>query len=524
MRIAYSGNFLGEGLRRLGQDVVDIRLSPDTSLDDILDAQDPAPDIVLIELWGNTSLPLKMHACRRRLVAYAVDSCLNEFWQAPLLSLFDDVFFDQLLTAPRLKRLGLRAGWLPLCASEEDFREPQEKLYDISFVGRVTEHRPKRRNLLNLIAGEFSLNRVEGVSRARMQDIHAQSRIVLNENFFNGLNLRALQGFASGSLLLTEAGGVGMDRFFTDGRHYASFTPDNVLDRIADILGHQGEWAAAAAAGRDACRERHTSRARAGDLLRMVADNAARNSRRPDSARKLAEAEAKHAYARRFGGSFEEAVMLAAEAAQDHGETGRKADHLLGLMLARSGRPGPARKRFIRALKGKRPMLPAAALAMSLLHEGGVRRVCEGLKPAAAYFPKGLLDVLERRNSEKSEEAVFGALMLELARIYLELGRASDLGFVKIEKERFPDYALEFAMLAWDRQPSKPALDMIRRCAESCGAALGLPPLFAAAVEKGIASREDIAYAADLARLCYDRERAAALRRALETPGAQAQE
>ena len=49
MRIAYSGMFLGEGLRGLGHEVVALPLRQDSAFDDLIAATCPAPDLVLLE-------------------------------------------------------------------------------------------------------------------------------------------------------------------------------------------------------------------------------------------------------------------------------------------------------------------------------------------------------------------------------------------------------------------------------------------------------------------------------------------
>ena len=204
MVIVYQGYFLGEGLKLLGHDVRPVRFTDGAPAAAQIEAVCPEPDLVLLELWGNSlPLPPDLHACRHRLAVYCIDSCLNEFWLLELLRVMDDVFVDQLSSVRSLARHGVNAVWLPLCVSETNFRAPQAKDHAITFVGRVDAHRKKRGNLLRHIARHYPLHQVEGVSKAEMLDIFARSKIVLNENIFSGLTLRVLHGMAAGAVVLT---------------------------------------------------------------------------------------------------------------------------------------------------------------------------------------------------------------------------------------------------------------------------------------------------------------------------------
>ena len=61
------------------------------------------------------------------------------------------------------------------------------KQYEITFVGRTTTYRPKRTNLLAMLQKDFSVNVAQDVSVPEMMDLFSQSKIVPNENLFNGL-------------------------------------------------------------------------------------------------------------------------------------------------------------------------------------------------------------------------------------------------------------------------------------------------------------------------------------------------
>jgi hypothetical protein len=519
MKILYAGHFLGEGLRQNGHEVIDFTLKADCSLKDLLAASGVAPDLVLIELWGNTPLPLALFECRYRLAAYCIDSPLNAFWLAPLLPLFDNVFVDQLSSVATLKRHGINAVWLPLCVFEADFRSATEKEYDLAFVGRTTASRSKRKNLLHYLQRHVSVHVAKDVSRAAMLDIFARSHAVLNENLFSGLTLRVLQGLASGSLVFTEEGGHGVDRFFEDGRHLICYNPENILKKVADIQANAAACRQIALEGQRVCREGHTSRVRAKTCIEHIEADSARNPRPTDAAGMLAEAKAVYLHSMRFGGSYAQAMRLFSVCLRQPGLVGLEASHFLGSIAARKG--DFANARLLLEIASRQPgaqgFVAAAKLAAISIHEGAVDAAISRLAPA--------IRSLSRKKTAGRLEALSGArtrqaLFLFLARVLLDVGQAAALGFEKPQEERFPDYALEYARLAWKEGGTAEVLDVLVACARACGVEPEILPTLTHAIETGVATDTQIAYTAELAIRYYDaglaKTLAAALRQSLK--------
>lgn len=519
MKILYAGHFLGEGLRQNGHEVVDFTLKAEDSLDALVTASGVAPDLVLIELWGNTPLPLTIFECRYRLAAYCIDSPLNEFWLAPLLRLFDDVFVDQLSSVATLKRHGINAVWLPLCVFDADFRSATEKAYGLAFVGRTTASRSKRKNLLHYLQHHFPVHVAKDVSRATMLDIFARSNAVLNENLFSGLTLRVLQGLASGSLVFTEEGGLGVDRFFEDGRHLVCYNPGNILKKLADIQANAAAYRQIGLEGQRVCREGHTSRVRAKAFFEHIEADSARNRRATDEAGRLAEAEAGYLHSMRFGGPYAQAMHLFSVCARQPGVVGLKACHYLGSIAARKGDFANARQLLATASRqpGAPGFVAAAKLASISIQEGAVDAAIAILAPAVRSLSREKaacrLEALSRARTRQ-------ALYLFLARVLLDVGLVAELGFVKPREELFPDCALEYARLAWKEGGAAEVLDVLIACARRCGVAPEILPILTQAIETGVATDTQIAYTAELALQYYDaglaRTLAAALRQSLK--------
>ncbi|MBQ4132677.1 MAG: glycosyltransferase family 1 protein, partial [Desulfovibrionaceae bacterium] len=477
----------------------------------------PEPDLVLMELYGSSlPVPPDLHACPYRLAAWCIDSSINEFWLSELLPLMDDVFVDQLSSVKTLARRGINAVWLPLCISESCFRGPQAKEYEISFVGRTSSLRKKRNNLIRLLSLHYRLHQAQGISRDEMQNIFARSKIVLNENLFSGLTLRVLQGMAAGALVLTEAGGEGVDRFFVDGKHLLTYTPDNIVSRIACILDDFPSHEAIARAGQEACRAGHTSRVRAGEFLGHIRNGTASNPRADIHTRQCAEAYAHYIFCQRFGGAFRKSVAGLNKLAETPDKVGARAAFILGDIHAREGRKKAASQFYTQAAEKGYIFFPQSKLALLLLQEGKIKEagdaLAEGLVGLASVqgempgMGAAALSVFRERIGALPETEAQAALLFFMARIYAALGYIFSPGFLKQTPDTFPNTALELAGMAWEKAPGSAVLDFMLECAAACGIEAELLPQCCRAIELGLADDRQILRTAELARQYYDKD------------------
>jgi hypothetical protein len=505
MRILHSGWFLREGFREIGCDVIPLQLDAAKTLDEQVGQAGVRPDLVFIELFGKTALPKEFFDCRYKLAAYCIDSALNEYWHIPLTQLFDYVYVDQLSSVSKFRRNGIRAQWLPLCVSTTDFRPAAEKQHLITFVGSMTSHRTKRANLIRHLQDNFPVNVVQDISKAAMLDVFAASHIVLNENFFPGLNLRFFQALASGSLLLTERRGHGVQCHFQEGGHYVGYSPSDLIATIRDIARAPERFAPIAWRGQEACKTRHTSAHRARAVLKDLAAGPP-HPRLPLPARKLYEAQGKYAHAVRFGGNLDEAVALLKDCANASDASMSHALCLLGSIHLRSNRneTGVAfleKSASVACIHGLN-----AALKLLLFFAGDARfpaclsllvaRMAELRMDPKRYFNR--LKLLKN-----GEEPYYNTCLLGHA-ILFDCNSNYDLGFLKPDTERYPDYALEYALLAFATRKTPESLDAIIRCAKRGGFAPEALGSIKEAILAGAASDEQIALSAALARDYYD--------------------
>ncbi len=341
-----------------------------------------------------------------------------------------------------------------------------------------------------------------------MQDIFAASRIVLNENFFSGLTLRVLQGLASGSLVLTEADGDGVDAFFQDGTHLVCYRPHTLLRTIAEILEHPAVYGAIAAHGQELCRRLHTSEARAGSFMRHIEARDAWNARRGGNARRLAGARAEIRLCLRFGGSLERPVAMLAELLAARDEIAAMAACELGDIHARSGLRSEALTLYRKAVEEGYPLPSLIKIAMLHLHDGRNAEAAQTLLQALPHLHADAALLEEAVQAAEHSANPQAELLFAAARVYRAYGAIFETGFFKQREDLFPDTALETALLAWEMGHSGQVLDFMLDCAKACGVEGELLPQLLFAVENGLAADRHIARAAELAERYYYKEAA----------------
>lgn len=517
MNIAYDGFFLKEGLLSLGHTVIDMAPYQEKDVTDALAELDMPVDVVLVELFGAKKLPAGLHRCQARLAAYCIDSSINAFWLEHACKVFDDVFVDQMETVSTLRKAGIRASWLPLCAQKHEFRAPTPcKKYDISFVGVTTPQRLKRSNILNLLMQRYSVHIRQDVDNREMIDIFSESRIVLNENLFDGLTLRVFQALASGGLLLTEARGRGTQQHFTDGRHLVCYTPQTLLPLADRILKQPEAYAPIALAGQNLCRKNHTSEARAAQMLSALENNSARTARRDGAERHCGEAKAHCLRCLRFGGHASQAVQnlkqaaIQAQSGLPH-QTRFAAEALRTLadMNMRLGRAASAKEIYHAARQAGDVVLADLKLGMALLAEHEVAQAKAAVMQAVANMPKARL-LRHRHILPLLAAARTGAdMLLVMAHIFNALGRRMVSGFWKQIPDPCPDTAMELAYMSWNLSHSPESMDLLLETAGDLAGEL-LPELLDA-VRKGLLEDRHITHTAALAESYYASEAATQL-------------
>jgi len=243
------------------------------SAQEILSALPPGwiPDIFL---WVETGLEFFPHGLEHLpavKACYLIDTHLHLDEHLVWARNFDLVFLAQRQYIHEFQKTGIKnVYWLPLaCAPEIHGKKTNNKLYDIGFVGSLTEQ--KQVELLSKLKRKFNLY-YERCFLQRMATVFSQSKIVFNNSIKDDLNMRVFEAMASGSMLLTdEAKGSGLTEMFQDRKHLVIYRNEDELLELADYyLRNDEEREKIAAEGMKEVLEKHTYSHRAKEMLEIL--------------------------------------------------------------------------------------------------------------------------------------------------------------------------------------------------------------------------------------------------------------
>ncbi len=234
--------------------------------------------VILTDDLGRRVFPSGLGKTSLLRVWYAVDGPLNFFWQKEYAALFDLVLADQKDCAEKLSEVSLaKTCWMPVGIDTRLYQGRAEtKIYDLAFVGSVNKKvRPKRYQILKLLSDRFSVciaggRQQEWIAPEEAARIYRQAKMVLNENLFDGVTTRMLEGMASGSMLLTERIENGLKDLFLPGHDLATFGPCDLFEQVEYYLNNEEENKRIAAQGREKVLAAHDIRHRAEQLISLL--------------------------------------------------------------------------------------------------------------------------------------------------------------------------------------------------------------------------------------------------------------
>ena len=513
MNIAYKGRFLREGLLQNGHHVHDLAVGPERDLGAALKAAPVPIDLVVWELFGGSSDMQALAPCDQPVVAYCMDTPLNEFWLRGCAKNFDHVFVDQPQCAASFDRPGRPAAWLPLPAQDAYFQPPRKKEFDITFIGTTNAERAKRTHLLRLLQSRFSLTLMSGLSIPETQEVFSRSRVILNENFFPGLTLRVVQGLSAGAAVFTEKSPYGHDFGLRDGEDLVLYDPANILERLSALLENPESTAAIGRRGRERSRELCASATVAARLLAPIEPG--RTGRPADDTEwHWNQLTAEVPFVLRFGGSLTPAMRRLEQFAASASERAAEAHMLIGDVEARVKRGDGARAHYRKALERAPGSLANLKLALLDIRQGQPAAAARSLVAYLRHAPDSVVKALARWGAPDAGSPA--ALLNTIAAIHFALGKRLALGFHKDFPDPVPDTAFEIARMSWERSPTPKALELMLDCLRPYHMQGELLPTLVTAIRTGVLS--DSVHLADTARLafdCYDRDTATAIMAAL---------
>lgn len=179
---------------------------------------------------------------------------------------------------PDAERVG--AKWLPLAVTPGYRPIPQEKLYDVAFVGYVRDE--ARARLLADIGAKFSVYHLSGVFGDEAVRAYCSARVGVNiptrygnPNAYDSWNMRAPEIMATGAALVTPFQGYLKELGLEETIHYAGYRNELHPQRyLEDTIGYALQYSdRIGESGRQLVEERHTYAHRAQQVMEWLNDD-----------------------------------------------------------------------------------------------------------------------------------------------------------------------------------------------------------------------------------------------------------
>lgn len=276
LRICLVNCSLAAAFQELGHDVLNLTPKPGIrDLPQLLIEKNFVPDIVIQqETLGPRILLHGLETLKCAKVFWSIDTHLNTFWHEEYARLFDLTLSTQKRWAEYLHAQGVgRTGWLPWFGRRLPWVPWKNRSRQISFVGRITEHRPSRKRFVAFLRERFGLEPIQDVTFDEMLNVYRQTCLAPNEAIFGEINFRLFEAASCGCLVFNQSGISGLEDILTPDREIVVFS--HALDLGAKITRclkgpAQAESMAKAAWAR--IQEEHLPLHRAHSLLAMAQD------------------------------------------------------------------------------------------------------------------------------------------------------------------------------------------------------------------------------------------------------------
>lgn len=177
-------------------------------------------------------------------VFVSVDSHLNLFWHKYYGRLFDVVlsshisFFNALDKDERLPNIQRFAP----TGHFRRFKSFDRRSHDLSFAGILTEHRPGRAAMVNLLHSTSNLYSPDKlIPHDEMIELFMDTRMVPNEAIAQEVNFRLFEGASCGSLVISQNIGEDQNVHFEPGLEFETYEHGlELTDKIRFYQKHPG--------------------------------------------------------------------------------------------------------------------------------------------------------------------------------------------------------------------------------------------------------------------------------------------
>lgn len=238
-------------------------------------SEDKFAALLVVDPCLTASLALKSVRCP--VIGYLIDVHQQLDVRLAYARYFDHVFVAQLDYLQVFRDLPHPSvHWLPLaCDPAVHFVQGLDRDIDVGFVGKLGMPGSARFETLSCVLSEFATNDfTRPYTPAEMGEVYSRSRIVFNKSINGDVNMRVLEGLASGALLVTDRIDNGLDQIGIAGVHFVTYdTIDEAVDVIRHYLANDLDREAIAKRGQAHVFSHHTYAHRLAEILATVEVN-----------------------------------------------------------------------------------------------------------------------------------------------------------------------------------------------------------------------------------------------------------
>ena len=280
MRICCVHCKLASTFQKLGHEVLVLNPGPGFyQLAPVLEKNKFSPDLLFQqETLGARTLIADLEDISCPRIYWSIDTHLNTFWQQYYARLFDLVLATQREWLPYLANSrGTKLGWLPWFGFKRPWTAWETRKYQTSFVGRITKHRPLRKNFTDFLTQDFKTHVCQEIPYQQMLGLYSNSKIVPNESILGEINFRLFEATSSGCLVCNQDSGQGLEELFVPGQEIMLFSHVLELKGLLNyFLKHSDQACHMAAAARERVQKEHLPQHRAEYVLKMAREISAK--------------------------------------------------------------------------------------------------------------------------------------------------------------------------------------------------------------------------------------------------------
>ncbi len=203
---------------------------------------------------------------------WIIDSHTSFICDKVMAKSFDIIFVAQKEYVDKFKKFNSYVYWLPLAGDLEwHGKKELNKIYDVAFIGQIGTG--WRKKILLKLKKDYLNSFISSTDCKKISEIYSQSKIVVNYNVNNDINMRVFEAMVSGSLLITNRiNDNGFEELFEDNKHLVVYngTYKDLKEKIDYYLNNDEERKKIAQEGYKLVLEKHLYKHRIDFILNKI--------------------------------------------------------------------------------------------------------------------------------------------------------------------------------------------------------------------------------------------------------------